>query len=173
MRLIDTDDMEYLEELEYEYHPEPNGEPWYRAKDVWDCIEKEHTVDPASLRPKGEWISVEDRLPEEKEYVMIWCGECQIARIEKGISKEQREAMKRGELDDPCESGWTLSTGYFTLKRSQAYKACDEQGNNRVPYCWYPNGGPMSWFGQNVTHWMPLPKPPNSGADMRGNPNDS
>ena len=55
MRLIDADDMEYLEELEYEYHPEPNGEPWYRVKDVWDCIEKEHTVDPASLRPKGEW----------------------------------------------------------------------------------------------------------------------
>ena len=131
------------------------------------------TIDPESLRPKGEWISVKDRLPEEKEYVMIWCGECQIARIEKGISKEQREAMKRGELDDPCESGWALSTGYFTLKRSQAYKACDEQGNNSVPYCWYPNGGPMSWFGQNVTHWMPLPKPPNCCDDMRGNPNDS
>ena len=53
-----------------------------------------------------EWISVKDRLPEENEYVMIWCGECQIARIEKGISEEQRNAMKRGELDDPCETGW-------------------------------------------------------------------
>ena len=74
-----------------------------------------------------EWISVNDRLPEEDEYVMIWCGECQIARIKKGISEEQRKAMKRGELDDPCEIGWTLSSGYFTLKRSQSYKACDEQ----------------------------------------------
>ena len=107
-----------------------------------------------------EWISVEDRLPEENEYVMIWCGECQIARIEKGISEEQRNAMKRGELDDPCETGWTLSSGYFTLKRSQSYKACDEQGNNRVPYCWYANDGPMKWFGQEVTHWAYLPQPP-------------
>ena len=107
-----------------------------------------------------EWISCEDRLPEENEYVMIWCGECQSARIEKGISEEQRNAMKRGELDDPCETGWTLSSGYFTLKRSQSYKACDEQGNNRVPYCWYANGGPMKWFGQEVTHWAYLPQPP-------------
>ena len=107
-----------------------------------------------------EWISVKDRLPEENEYVMIWCGECQIARIEKGISEEQRKAMKRGELDDPCETGWTLSSGYFTLKRSRSYKACDEQGNNRVPYCWYANGGPMKWFGQEVTHWAYLPQPP-------------
>ena len=107
-----------------------------------------------------EWISVKDRLPEENEYVMIWCGECQIARIEKGISEEQRNAMKRGELDDPCETGWTLSSGYFTLKRSQAYKACDEQGNNRVPFCWYSNGGPLRWFGQEVTHWAYLPQPP-------------
>ena len=107
-----------------------------------------------------EWISVKDRLPEENEYVMIWCGECQIARIEKGISEEQRNAMKRGELDDPCETGWTLSSGYVTLKRSQSYKACDEQGNKRVPYCWYANGGPMKWFGQEVTHWAYLPQPP-------------
>lgn len=107
----------------------------------------------ANLPKVGEWIPCSERLPEENEYVMIWCGECQIARIEKGISEEQRKAMKRGELDDPCETGWTLSSGYFTLKRSESYKACDEQGNNRVPYCWYANGGPMRWFGQDVTHW--------------------
>lgn len=112
------------------------------------------------LEEKQRWIPVTERLPEENEYVMIWCGECQIARIEKGISEEQRKAMKRGELDDPCETGWTLSSGYFTLKRSQSYKACDEQGNNRVPYCWYANGGPMKWFGQEVTHWAYLPQPP-------------
>lgn len=79
MRLIDTDDMEYLEELEYEYHPEPNGEPWYRAKDVWDCIEKEHTVDPASLRPKGEWITMsfwKNRRGHHVQYVVKKCSLC-------------------------------------------------------------------------------------------------
>ena len=124
------------------------------AKLAIEALEKENGV------TVQEWISVDDRLPEENEYVMIWCGECQIARIEKGISEEQRNAMKRGELDDPYETGWTLSSGYFTLKRSQSYKACDEQGNNRVPYCWYANGGPMKWFGQEVTHWAYLPQPP-------------
>ena len=107
-----------------------------------------------------EWVPVTERLPEEKEYVMIWCGECQIARIEKGITEEQRKAMKRGDLDDPCETGWTSSGGYFTLKRSESYRACDEGWNNKVPYCWYVNGGVVTLFGQNVTHWMPLPEPP-------------
>ena len=124
------------------------------AKLAIEALKKENGV------TVQEWIPVDDRLPEENEYVMIWCGECQIARIEKGISEEQRNAMKRGELDDPYETGWTLSSGYFTLKRSQSYKACDEQGNNRVPYCWYANGGPMKWFGQEVTHWAYLPHPP-------------
>lgn len=30
-----------LSDLDYDYHPEPNGEPWYQAKDVWACIEEE------------------------------------------------------------------------------------------------------------------------------------
>ena len=30
-----------LSDLEYVYNPEPNGEPWYQAKDVWACIEEE------------------------------------------------------------------------------------------------------------------------------------
>lgn len=29
-----------LSDLDYVYNPEPNGEPWYRAKDVWSCIEE-------------------------------------------------------------------------------------------------------------------------------------
>ena len=100
-----------------------------------------------------EWISVKDRLPEENEYVLIWCiGEIQVARIEKGISEEERAKMKRGELPDP-----EIRRG---RKRSSCYFGCDVQGNNEVPYRWEANGGPMDWFGQDVTHWMPLPQPP-------------
>lgn len=106
-----------------------------------------------------EWISVNDRLPEEKESVMIWDGEWQVAKIEKGISEKEREAMKNGEINNPVEIGWNVTDGYFKLKRSEAYRACDEGWNNRVPYCWYVNGK-MKLFGQNVTHWMPLPEPP-------------
>ena len=107
-----------------------------------------------------EWISVNDRLPEEKESVMIWDGEWQVAKIEKGISEKEREAMKNGEINDPVEIGWNASGGYRQLRRSELYRACDEGWNNNVPYCWYVNGGMSKLFGQNVTHWMPLPKPP-------------
>ena len=107
-----------------------------------------------------EWISVKDRLPEENEYVMIWDGELEISKIEKGISEKERELMKNGEINDPVEIGWNMSDGYFKLKRSESYRACDEGWNNSVPYCWYVNGGMTKLFGQNVTHWMPLPEPP-------------
>lgn len=110
-----------------------------------------------------EWISVDDRLPEENEYVMIWCGELQIAKIEKGISKKERELMKNGEINDPVEIGWNASGGYRQLRRSELYRACDEGWNNRVPYCWYVNGGMMKLFGQNVTHWMPIHLQPPKG----------
>lgn len=113
---------------------------------------------------KQEWISVKDRLPEENEYVMIWCGEFQIAKIEKGITEKERELMKSGEINDPVEIGWNMSDGHFKLKRSESYRACDEGFNNKVPYCWYVNGGMMKLFGQNVTHWMPLPDLPQKEA---------
>ena len=107
------------------------------------------------------WIPVTERLPEDGEYVFVWCrGECQVARIEKGISEEERMAMRRGELPDPEIMGWTLSDGWRAGKRSRCYYGCDVQGNNKVPYMWKANGGPMEWFGQDVTHWMHLPEAP-------------
>ena len=114
----------------------------------------------ADVAPRAEWISVEERLPEEGKYVIVWVGSVQVARIEKGITEEERQKMKNGEVEDRIEYGWSQSTGFMPLKRSNLYKACDVHGNNRVPYCWKANGGPMEWFGQNVTHWMPLPEPP-------------
>lgn len=114
---------------------------------------------------KQEWISVEERLPEENEYVLVWVGKVQVARIEKGITEEYRKKMASGEVADEIEYGWSLSTGITSLKRSKTYRDCDVQGNNKVPYCWKANGGPMKWFGQDVTHWMPLPEAPKGGAE--------
>lgn len=117
-------------------------------------------VSAASVAPRAEWISVKERLPEEGKYVIVWVGSAQVARIEKGITEEERQKMKNGEIEDRIEYGWSQSTGFMPLKRSDLYKSCDVFGNNLVPYCWKANGGPMEWFGQNVTHWMPLPEPP-------------
>ena len=107
-----------------------------------------------------EWIPVTNCLPEENEYVMIFDGLVHIAKIEKGISKQERELMKNGEINDPIEIGWNMSDGYFQLKRSESYRSCDECWNNSVPYCWHVNGGMCNILGQKVTHWMPLPEPP-------------
>jgi hypothetical protein len=109
---------------------------------------------------KQEWISVKERLPEEGKCVIVWVGSVQVAMIEKGITEEERQKMKNGEVEDRIEYGWSQSTGCIPLKRSNLYRACDVHGNNRVPYCWKANGGPMEWFGQNVTHWIPLPEAP-------------
>ena len=138
----------------------PYGKPtldYESGVKVLNMIDNAPTADVA---PRAEWISVKERLPEEGKYVIVWVGSAQVARIEKGITEEERQKMKNGEIEDRIEYGWSQSTGFMPLKRSDLYKSCDVFGNNLVPYCWKANGGPMEWFGQNVTHWMPLPEPP-------------
>ena len=56
-----------------------------------------------------------------------------VAWLERGISKEEREKMK------PC-------------KRKLQYFPEDEDGNNLVPYYWN-TFGPDSYFGQEVKAW--------------------
>ena len=166
MRLIDADAL--LEELNqlntYTYTKDINGGKLtfqvYGIGDVGRLITKMPTFE----RPRGEWISVEDRLPEENVAVLIWSGSISIAKLEKGITMAEREAMKRGEIDDPEDRAWNLSNGWFWIKRSDAIRACDEWGNNLKPYCWETVGGVGQYFGQDVKYWMPLPEKP----DMRG-----
>lgn len=105
-----------------------------------------------------QWIPCSERLPEENVYVLVWCGEVKIARIIRGISKEQRVKMQEGAIDDPVSWGWNFSNGYFEVKRSESYRTCDEYCNNKVPYCWDCIYGEI--FGQNVKAWMPLPSKP-------------
>lgn len=105
------------------------------------------------------WISCNDRLPEEGVRVLGWNGSYQIVKVEKGITEEQREKMKAGLMDDPVETGWCKSQGWFQIKRSESIKSADVWGNNAVPYCWRTNDG-ETIFGQNILYWMPLPSPP-------------
>lgn len=41
-------------------------------KSVLRIVDEQPTIDPESLRPKGEWISVEDRLPEKSGHYLIF-----------------------------------------------------------------------------------------------------
>lgn len=87
------------------------------------------TIDPASLRPKGEWISVEDRLPQEGGAVC----ENVILFMDNGL-------VTVGWLNQITNRGYYLDTINDVVIKA-----------------------PLSRF----THWMPLPEPPNCGADMR------
>ena len=68
--------------------------------------------------------------------------------------------MKSGEIPDEEGFGYIPGRPIFTVKRSDSFRGCDEDGNNLVPYKWYARSGPMEWWGQDVSHWMPLPKLP-------------
>lgn len=107
-----------------------------------------------------EWISVKERLPDDGQVVLIYDGEVEVARFKRGISMEERDKMKRGELSDPAHTVWSLSTGHHEVKRSESISPSDEWGNNKVPYSWEARSGPMQWFGQDVSHWMVLPNKP-------------
>ena len=91
---------------------------------VYVEVAAQPTIAPASLRLKGEWISVEDRLPKDWEdvLVLLQCGDCIVAARS---GKYWRERWCHSLIDRP------------------------------------------------PTHWMPLPEPPNCGADMRGETHDS
>ena len=110
-----------------------------------------------------EWISVEDKLPENGETILIYAGNYRqgrkydVARFEKGISQEERQQMKNELLVD--EGVNVYSNGHQVVaKRSSIFTASDEEGNNRKPYSW--TNPPMRYFGQDVTHWAHLLSPP-------------
>ena len=92
------------------------------------------------------WISCDEVLPKNHQVVIIYSpssqmGKVNICEFKKGISKEERKQMGGTE-------------------RARTTKTGDEEGNNRKPYCFKVSGGPGQYFGQEVTHWMPLPSDP-------------
>lgn len=97
-----------------------------------------------------KWISTKEELPQEGKYVLArhnrgtWHDSsdqenvnCVVVKLRKGISKKQRELL----LDDDA--------------RKRRYTSDDEDGNNQVPYSFY-EFGPDHFFGQSITHWMPI-----------------
>ena len=117
------------------------------------------------LTHHSEWISVEDDLPNEGEDLLIWIGSSKSARIRKGITEEERQKMRNGELPNPKNEYWCLSQGDTLIERSEIYTSADVHGNNLVPYCWELDGG-NTLLGQHVKYWMHQPQPPeNKGGE--------
>lgn len=104
------------------------------------------------------WIDSEFELPKDNEKVLIiHDGELKMARFKKGISAEEREKMRRGEIDNPSEQCWNLSNGYKVIKRSELISAADEAGNNKKPYGWEIKSRTV--FGQNIRYWARFSNP--------------
>ena len=108
MRLIDVDELKKrATKVMFRDAPEC-GEFDAVAVDDIDCMP---TIDPETLRPTAEWISVKDRLPEKDEYVLCFCN---------------------------------IGDGFQAI---------------------FHYGKERKFDGTAVTHWMPLPKPPEVNTD--------
>lgn len=79
----------------------------------------------------SEWISTADRLPEPNQQVLVW-------RIHDNWKWHGGVQVH-------------ISTAFFTPAKVF--------GNNLAPYEW-KEFGPGTYFGQDVSHWMPLPEAP-------------
>lgn len=99
------------------------------------------------------WIQIEDELPPENKYVLIRHNKTNlfdsddqdgvqfcVAAMRKGISIAERKQLGPTSI------------------RARTYCGADEDGNNRKPYN-FTMFGPGSFFGQEVTHWMPIHPP--------------
>ena len=78
-----------------------------------------------------KWISVKDRLPKNKRRVLIFVPENNVYGYD-----HERECVNVAVFDRGVDDCW----------------------NNKKPYDWKDSH--KTYFGQEVTHWMPLPKPP-------------
>lgn len=117
---------------------------------------KYENVDDVNKRKKSQWISVDEKLPQDGDYVLArnnkknWIDvnnpegpRFDVVRFEKGLSEYDRKILKTGTEDDK--------------KKANIFSSCDEHSNNKRPYCWH-TFGPMKYFGQDITHWMPIPE---------------
>ena len=83
----------------------------------------------------GTWISCDEQLPDENEFILGYCGP--YNEIQK--SAPHCDVVRLTRLQTP-ESSYS--------------------SNNKKDYEW-KTFGPKTYFGQEISHWMPLPQVPN------------
>lgn len=149
MRLIDADLIKYHRTTECGGHGVFLDVDMVYKEEI-DAIS---TIDPESLRP--QWIPVTQRLPDAEEEVLAFCkcGKggyvCEAFFIPKGTYRE--------------ESGYCFE-----------WECCKEYNEERDDYeinpGWYERIYNWDEYGcvaihDMVTHWMPIPKAPESDGD--------
>lgn len=112
-------------------------------------VNEEFETDDISQSLSDWWIPCDEQLPENGQQVIIYTTikgkSINICTFKRGISAKEREELK-------------LSGD----ERWRSFSGADEYANNRKAYNWVGAYGPGSYFGQDVTHWMPIPDSPDS-----------
>ena len=125
------------------------------------------------------WISTEVDLPNDGEYVLVQFKpnkyeaflpqHPEVAEFVKGLSLKDREAMKRGELEDYRTEFYSPAIGLHKGKFRSDYVSFPDEGLEKryinaepyvcIGYGWKIHNGMQSFFGQAVSHWARLGTP--------------
>jgi len=79
----------------------------------------------------GTWISCEEQLPENGQMVIVY----------------------RGNPDHTGDDSTIFVAEFVEIEDEY-----NSNSNNKKSYEWIEN--PSTYFGQEITHWMPLPEKP-------------
>ena len=96
------------------------------------------------------WKCTLEELPNESETVIVLRGnEWLECTFHIGISKDTREKMKSGELEDPL----FFPDIDLKTRRSDVTMFRDEFAGNKKPYCFIHNDTTRIFNGQDISFW--------------------
>ena len=119
---------------------------------------------------KMNWIEIksEKDLPEEGKYVIAkhnrgtWHDSDDqenvntvVVKLVRGISEKERDEIRGTDKDSQERPAEDHGSYKISGLRSDIYRRGDEHGNNAVAWAW-ESFGTASFFGQQITHWMPI-----------------
>ena len=115
----------------------------YEAVLLNDTVNAVIDSEPTITQPSGEWISVKDRLPDKPGHYLV----CTSINYWHGGCMDKNEEHKYHDSGTPIGYDGTMMS---------------------VLDCYYDITGDWNRvFNKHVTHWMPLPEPPEEKESVR------
>lgn len=150
MRLIDADKFEAYSANGTDLEGEEFLAYLSGMQRVLEDIDDAPTIDPESLRSR--WISVTERMPETWEPVLAYCK----YGTREGGYVCCAFYVAPGTYEEDSDFSWDYEVlGDYN----------EEKDSYEIPAGWYERIHNWDDYGSvgiysNVTHWMPLPEPP-------------